>query len=309
MTGRLPSGIVPVLQTPFHESGELDFDSLGLLIEDAIASGADGFLAPVVASEVDCLGRPERERLVRFVSESLAGRVPLIVGASSADPLEARDYVLLGAAMDAAGCLIAVPDGLFGRQRELLAFFHAATRDTGLPLLIQDLQWNGPGLDVDTFLALQDELPTLAGLKIETVPAGPKYSLIRRAAGPGFFIAGGWAVGQMIEALDRGVDAMIPESSMVRVYKSIHRLYMAGNRSAAVALFRSLLPILVFTNQEIGLSIAFFKLLLQRRGILRSDAVRRPGFEWDEFNRRIADELIDLYHSVARQCDSAVAIP
>jgi 4-hydroxy-tetrahydrodipicolinate synthase len=48
----------------------------------------------------------------------------------------------------------------------------------------------------------------------------------------GFYIAGGWAVTQMIEALDRGIDAIIPESSMARVYTAIDRHFSAAGAHA-----------------------------------------------------------------------------
>jgi len=46
---------------------------------------------------------------------------------------------------------------------------------------------------------------------------------------------------------------------------------------------------------EIGLSIAFFKRLLVRKGIFRTAVMRWPWVGWDEFNLRIADKLIELY--------------
>ena len=164
-----------------------------------------------------------------------------------------------------------------------------------LPLIIQDLQWGGPGLPVEMIQRLRDALPTFSGVKIETMPAGPKYTAVREALGSGFYIAGGWAVTQMIEALDRGVDAMIPESAMIRVYRAIVREYAAGRRDRARSIFNALLPILAFSNQELAVSVAFFKRLLVRQGIFACDALRMPGFAWDRHNQRIADELIDHY--------------
>jgi dihydrodipicolinate synthase/N-acetylneuraminate lyase len=81
----------------------------------------------------------------------------------------------------------------------------------------------------------------------------------------------------------------------VRVYAAICRMYRVGNRAGALNLFRQLLPVLAFTNQEIGTSIAFFKRLLVRRGIFANERMRHPGFAWDVHNTRIADELIELY--------------
>lgn len=148
---------------------------------------------------------------------------------------------------------------------------------------------------------MTDAFPNLVGLKIETVPAGPKYTVVRDALGPEFFIAGGWAVTQMIEALDRGVDAMIPDSSMIRVYRAILREHSAGQRDAARNVFHRLLPILAFTNQEIATSVAFFKRLLVRKGIFACDAVRMPGFSRDRYNECIAGELIEHYLTLERE--------
>jgi len=293
MDSQLPRGIVPVLQTPLDASGAIDFESLARLIDDAIEAGATGFLSPAVASEVSTLTADERDRLAPFVVERIAGRVALIAGCSSGDAAECARLAATAESAGADAFLISVPESLLGNAGEVVDFFRRATAGIRLPLVVQDLDWNGPGLPVETLVELRDAIPQLAGSKIETVPAGPKYSHVRKDFGPGFHISGGWATPQMIEAMDRGVDALIPEASMVHVYAAIWRLHHSGNRAAAVDLFRRFIPILTFTNQEIRLSIAFFKRLLVRKGIFTRADMRVSGFVWDEYNLRIADELID----------------
>ena len=96
------------------------------------------------------------------------------------------------------------------------------------------------------------------------------------------------------------LDAMIPESAMIRVYRAIVREYAAGRRDRARTLFHALLPILAFSNQEIATSVAFFKRLLVRKGIIECDALQMPGFAWDRHNQRIADELIEHYLALER---------
>jgi 4-hydroxy-tetrahydrodipicolinate synthase len=171
-----------------------------------------------------------------------------------------------------------------------------------LPLVIQDLEWSGPGLSIGTIRELAGRIPSLIGIKVETVPAGPKYTQVREALGPGVWIAGGWAAPQMIEALDRGVDAMIPECSMVRVYARVFELHRSGARDEAVRLFRGLLPVLAFANQEIRTSIAFFKRLLVRKGLFAGETMRGEAFEWDEYNTRVAEELLQHYLELERSC-------
>lgn len=288
-------GIVSVLQTPFHDNGQIDEPSLARLIDDAIAAGVDGFLVPVVASEVAFLSSEERLRIVEFVARETQQRVPIIVGASADEPEECARLAAQAEEISAAACLVAVPDRLYADPPAILSFFEEFAACCQLPLVIQDLQFGGPGMDLATIFQLRDALPNLVGLKIETVPAGPKYTAVRAAMGPDVFIAGGWAVAQMIEALDRGVDAMMPESAMIRVYKAIDRAYRQGDRDTARNIFERLLPVLAFTNQELLTSIAFFKRLLVRKGIFAGEQMRAGEFAWDQFNNRIADDLIKHY--------------
>jgi 4-hydroxy-tetrahydrodipicolinate synthase len=251
-----------------------------------------------VASEVSALSKEERAQIVTLAAGSIAGRVPFIVGASSEDPETCRFFAKLAEKVAATAYLVAVPNSLYGKTDELPAYFRSIVAASSAPLIIQDLQWNGPGMDLDTMRRLRDELPTLVGLKIETVPAGAKYTAVREAFGPDFYISGGWAVPQLIEALDRDVDAMIPECALTLVYAAIYRAYSSGNREEAVRIFRELLPVLVFSNQELYHSVAFFKRMLLRKGLLKTAALRSPGYSWDRYSLRIADEIIDYYFAL-----------
>lgn len=299
----LPRGIVAVVQTPFDSANRVDFKSLERLVEDTIAAGADGLLAPVVASEVAYLTCGERQEIVERISAVAAGRVPIILGASGSTPEACAAVAHQTERIGAVAYLVAVPEALYQEPDAIVPFLHAIASECPSPLIVQDLQFNGPGMNLDLIRRLRESLHNLVGLKIETVPAGPKYTAVREALGPDFYIAGGWAVTQMIEAFDRRVDAMIPESSMVRVYSAIYAAYAEGNRHEAVAIFRRLLPVLAFANQELAVSIAFFKRLLVRKEIFSDAAMRMRGFSWDRSSLRIADELVEYYleleHTVA----------
>ena len=295
-----PLGIVPVVQVPFQQNKSIDWESLSRLVEDSLAAGADGLLAPAAASECDCLTETERADLCRFIARQVNGRVPFIVGASFPNAETCRRAARLAEEIGAWGFLVAVPEPIYKEPEKAVPFFQEAASGCPLPMILQDLQWHGYGLPLDTLFQISERVPTLAGVKIETVPAGPKYTAVRERLGNDFYICGGWAVPQMIEALDRGVDAMIPECSMVRVYKAVERHYRAGDRAGAQRLFQRLLPILAFSNQELNLSIAFFKRLLVRRSIFSTAILRREGFAWDSYNQRIADECIETYLELER---------
>lgn len=298
----LPRGIVPLLETPFLENGSIDYESLSRLVEHSIRGGANGLTAPLVASEVQALSLLEREELVKAVTGAIGGRVPFILGASADDAETCRRFAKLAEKVNAAAYIVAVPNALYGQRKELPSFFRSIVAASSAALIIQDLQWNGPGLDLDSMQCLRDELPALAGFKIETVPAGAKYTRVRERFGTDLYISGGWAVPQLIEALDRGVDAMIPECALISVYSAIYRAYSSGHRGEAIRIFRELVPVLAFSNQELYHSIAFFKRMLARRKLTRNASSRPPGYSWDDYSMRVADELIEYYLALESRC-------
>jgi 4-hydroxy-tetrahydrodipicolinate synthase len=138
---------------------------------------------------------------------------------------------------------------------------------------------------------------------VETVPAGPKYSRILTATEGRLHVSGGWAVTQMLEGLERGVHAFMPEGSMVAIYRAILGRYTAGDREGARHLFERLLPVLSFANQHIDVSIQFFKRVLVAKGIFQTRVVREPTLHFDDVQERIATDLVtrvlDLEQSLA----------
>ena len=80
-------GIVPVMITPFLESGEIDYAGLERLIEWYIANGSDALFAVCQSSEMQFLSLKERSELGLFVVRQVAGRIPVVVsGHISDDP-------------------------------------------------------------------------------------------------------------------------------------------------------------------------------------------------------------------------------
>ncbi len=52
---QLPSGIIPIVQTPYTAAGAVDIESLRRLVDYTITCGASALIVPAVASEVERL--------------------------------------------------------------------------------------------------------------------------------------------------------------------------------------------------------------------------------------------------------------
>jgi dihydrodipicolinate synthase/N-acetylneuraminate lyase len=103
----------------------------------------------------------------------------------------------------------------------------------------------------------------------------------------------GWGMGQMIEALDRGVD-VFGTTAINRPFVEIHRRHRAGDRAGARALFDEITPMVTWCQQHIDVSIPFLKRYACAAGLFSTDRVRPPVPALDAYQVRIADELIEL---------------
>ncbi len=287
-------GIITVLNTPFDQVLNLDLDSLRKNVDYAIQAGVAGFLVPAMASEVDKLAREERLAMVKTVLDRANTRVPVIGGASAPAQEQrlamARQFVDLGC----DGVLVQVP---FESEKQYESAVQEIAKCDPPLLMLQDYAPNAYGLPVPLITKLFEDVPSFRALKIEVVPAGVKYSEVIKATGNKLHVSGGWAVMQLIEALDRGVHAFMP-TGMHPLYVRIFNLYAAGQRVEAKALFERILPILTFSNQHIDISIHFFKRMLWKEGMYTTPLVRPPMLPFDEVHTRIADELVDYYLKV-----------
>ncbi len=282
-------GIVTVLNTPFDRDGKIDLFALGNNVEEALNAGVAGFLVPAMAAEVYKLSELERIRMVDKVLETVSGRVPVIAGAGESDFL--KNKKLLQAYQD-VGCsnvLFQIPfksEDQFKEQFMKLA-------DLGPDMImLQDWDATGYGLSDELILDLFENVEAFRCLKIETVPAGIKYSRILELTNGRLNVSGGWAVSQMIEGLQRGVHAFMP-TGMHYIYTEIYRRYEAGNMLGAQSLFAQILPVLAFSNQHLDISIHFFKRLLYRQGIYPTPNVRQPILPFDSLHKKLSDGHID----------------
>ena len=78
-------GIVPVMITPFHEDGGIDWDGLENLIEWYIAHGAQALFAVCQSSEMQFLSLADLRDLAIFTAKQINGCIPAI---TSGEPLQ-----------------------------------------------------------------------------------------------------------------------------------------------------------------------------------------------------------------------------
>lgn len=287
-------GIVTVLNTPFTYSGSIDTDGLRKHVQMALNAGVNGFLVPAMASEVQKLTLMEKLQIVELVVAEVDNRVSVFAGLGGTDyenmQLLLREYMKLGC----KEVLFQLP---FRNESQFKSQFKKLADIGPEVVMLQDWDSTGYGLPDTLILELFHECDSFRCLKIETIPAGIKYSRLLDLTQGKLHVSGGWAVIQMIEGLRRGVHAFMP-TGMHYIYTQIYRDYEAGKIEKAMSLFESILPVLSFSNQHLDISIHFFKRLLYQQKIYSTNYVRQPSIPFDVVHEEISDQLIQQINQI-----------
>lgn len=160
-------GNIPALVTPL-KNGEVDFDTLGKLVEWHVKEGSNG-LAPVgTTGESPTLSHTEHMAVIEEVVRAAAGRIPVVAGAGSNNTSEAMLFMQHAHKVGADAALVVTPYYNKPTQAGLIAHFTALHDCCDLPIVI----YNIPGRSaVDMTPVTMGELaklPRIIGVKDAT---------------------------------------------------------------------------------------------------------------------------------------------
>lgn len=277
-------GVIPILATPFTNDGlDIDYDDLRSMIDFVIKEGVHGVALLGVASEFYKVSEEERRRMIEVTIEHTAGRVPVIVNitqhASELAVKDARHAEEAGA----AAIMLIPPYFMSPSNAAVNHHIQAVAGQTELPMIIQYApDVTGVGIPLETFLDFSHSRKGPVYIKAESIPPGTLIStLIDKTNGKmGVFI--GNSGRQMIDALNRGALGLMPGCSMVNVYVDIYNEFVNGSREQAIAMFNHLLPVINLCSQTAETLIKYEKIILKRRGIIKSDYCRTPAYVPDQ---------------------------
>ena len=273
-------GIIPSLHTPFNEKNEIDIVSLRKLIDHTVATGCAGMLVGAVAGENGSLSFDEKNILLNECIIYNNNRIPIIVSCTAKNQIERIALSKNAKELGADWILCQAPENVFGY--ELVKCFDEIAKVGPENIMIQDLSWTDYGMSDEDIILLNKNINKFKSLKIEVLNSGPKYTRVLDITNHQLLLSGGWAIMGMIEALNRGVHALIP-STMELIYNKIYNLYLENKIEDSRRLFSKILPVLSFTHQHIDISIKFSKMLRVEEGIFSTSICREPIKNFDQF--------------------------
>ncbi|MCW8085952.1 dihydrodipicolinate synthase family protein [Sabulicella glaciei] len=274
-------GVFVIAPTPFHPDGRLDDASADRMTDFFLESGCDGLTVLGVMGEAPKLDGAEALGFAARIARR-AGKAPVVVGVSA--PGFAAMRALARGAMDAgaAGVMIAPPSHL-RNDEAVLAYFRQAVEAIGedVPWVLQDYpQLFQVQMPPALIRRIVSECPSCVMLKHEDWPGLEKISALRGFQKEGTLrplsiLCGNGGVFLDFE-MERGADGAMTGYAFPDMLVDLVRLSAKGDREAAHDLFDAHLPMIRYELQP-GVGLAVRKYVLMRRGVLASDAQRRPA--------------------------------
>jgi len=274
-------GILPVLPTPFLADGSVDEVGMSRLVGFALNEGVDGVVFPGFASEVENLSGNERARLLKVVVDSVAGRVPVVAGASAADWREVVEHGRVAAELGIQHLMVQPPKSVGTDARELIEFLGNILQ--ALPeieIILQNAPApRGSDLSPQAIVKIVAALPRVAYVKEETLPAGPAIShIIAHAPESLKGVIGGGGARYILDEYARGATAAMPALEIAGEHVAIDRALGAGKRDEARRIYVRTLPLLVL---QAVYRMRLTKHVLARRGVIDGVGVRGPTPDLD----------------------------
>ncbi|WP_103340784.1 dihydrodipicolinate synthase family protein [Amycolatopsis sp. CA-126428] len=298
----IPSGVLPVIATPFTEDGTIDEASLRSQIEFAITHGAHGVVLGMV-SEVLRLSGAERARLADLTCDAVAGRVSVTtsVGAESTHTAVRLAGQAAGSGADA---VMAIPPMATACDDEqLFGYFSALVESIEIPVVVQDASgYLGRPLSIDLQARLYDAYGNQVLFKPEAQPIGPRLSALLAATHGKAKVYEGTGGLALVDSHRRGITGTMPGPDIVW---ALVRLWRALEDADWDTVNRLQGPIssLVSLQNSLDSFVAVQKHLLVRQGVIRSATARGPvGYVLDKETAGEVDRLFDVLAAAGHPC-------
>ena len=235
-------GSIVALITPFRD-GRLDEAALTRMVEWHIGQGTHGIVPVGTTGESPTLSHDEHCRVIELVVKQAAGRVPVIAGAGSNNPIEAIEYTRVAERAGADATLHVA--GYYNRPNQdgLYHHFKMVHDETNIPIILYNIP---PRAIVDIqpqTMARLAELPRIIGVKDATGDLARPWSERQLIKKPFTWLSGEDATAVAYNVGGGTGCISVTANVAPKLVAQVQELTLAGDWAAARALQDRLIPL------------------------------------------------------------------
>lgn len=241
---QLWTGVYPAVTTQFDAAGALDERATARGQDALVRDGVHGLIVLGTCGENNSLDPDEKRRIVDIAVETVAGRVPVIVGVSEMTSPRAARFAADVAAAGADGLMVLPAMVYVPTEAELVAHFTTVAAASGLPVMLYN---NPPAYRVDIGFGALKTLSAIASIQAlkESAPDPRRFTDLFNAFGDRFALMAGLddlaLEGLVLGASGwvSGLTSAFPAESLA-LYAAVRR----GDLAMARAIYRWFMPLL-----------------------------------------------------------------
>ena len=159
-------GVGAAMITPFTPEGKVDYQALARMIDYVIEGGVDYIVALGTTAETPTLYMPERAVIAMFITNHIAGRVPLVMGCGGNSTSEVLDQLREFDLRGADAILSVTPYYNKPSQEGLYQHFRTIANAVELPIILYNIPARtGNKLLPETVQALCRDVDVIVGAK------------------------------------------------------------------------------------------------------------------------------------------------
>jgi 4-hydroxy-tetrahydrodipicolinate synthase len=294
-------GVYLITVTPFKDNGGLDLDSTDRMVDFYLEHGVTGLTILGIMGEAPKLTAEESRIFVRRVLDRVAGRVPVVVGASAAGFAPMGELTKSVMDMGADGVMIAPPTTV-RTDDQIAAYFDMVNETLGaeVPWVLQDHPVaTGVQMSTAVVMRILKNSPRCVMFKHEDCPGLAKLSALKAAQASGqlrqISILTGNGGGLFLpEELVRGADGAMTGFAYPEMMVGVCEAHKRGDVERAFDIFEAYLPFARYEQQQV-IGLAVRKHVLAARGAIASATVRKPG------PKLSSQDLVDIERLLRRQ--------
>ena len=154
------------LITPFDKQGNIDFVSLGRLINHVIEGGVDYLVCLGTTSEYTTLTEKEMIAVKQFTIETTDNRVPIVLGVGSNDTRSLVNHITKMDYQGISAVLSVAPYYNKPSQKGLLEHYRLVAESCPLPVIIYNVPGRtGTNISAETTLKLAEDCKNIIAVK------------------------------------------------------------------------------------------------------------------------------------------------
>lgn len=286
-------GVFPAITTKFTSDDQLDMALFEKNLLFQLEAGVDGIILGGTLGEASVLRTEEKETIVKFTIEKVAGKVPVVLNIAEGSTREALQQAAYAKAWGAQGIMILPPMRYKSDHRETVTYFKTVADSTDLPIMI----YNNPvDYKIDVTPDMFEDLTGCANIqaiKESTRDVTNVTRLINRFGDRYKILCGvdTLAMEEMLLGAHGWVAGLV--CAFPRETVAIYRLVKAGHIEEARAIYRWFMPLL---ELDIHPKLVQYIKLAETQAGIGSEFVRAPrltlsGAERDAVLKTINDGL------------------